>query len=85
MAKHPISQPPSGYEIIRINGKHHPVTLSIAPNGVLSATGFIDNTTQKAVSYAKRLYAAHFLAEYQAGRVAWAGVASNPATVERIG
>ncbi len=73
MGKYPISELPEGYIIIPLQKKYVPMKLVIDNNGIPHAHGF--KSKDKAVSYSKRVYAAHFIEQHKNGTLDWAKVA----------
>jgi hypothetical protein len=82
-----VTRLPVGYDILQVGGRYAPVDASHLDNGAIIARGFIrkgdlaKNET-RAITYARRLYAAQFIFAYVAGSIEWAEV--TPVTPERI-
>src|ERR1041384_7306438 len=74
MPRHAIAQLPEGYLIARLKGKQYPLQVSFTAQGVPVARGFVQLVDGHPVSYSKRVYAANFLANYDAGRAPWAEI-----------
>jgi len=74
MAKHPIAELPEGYIIAILHERHFPLKITTDAHGVPHAHGFKYKKEDQAVSYSKRMYAAHFIEQHHAGTLDWAEV-----------
>ncbi len=72
MGRYPVSELPEGYIIAFLQKKHYPMKLVVNDRGVPHAHGF--KSKDKAVSYSKRVYAAHFIEQHNNGTLDWATI-----------